>query len=110
MDRRTRLLVVDDDPSVRALLRDYLEGHGFELGEAATGAQMRAELERELPDAVLLDIRLPGEDGLVLARYLRERYDLGMVPSEFGSYWAEANGLAEHTRLRVQAPAATQPR
>ena len=36
--------------------------------------------------------------------------DLGMVPSEFGSYWAEANGLAEHTRLRVQAPAATQPR
>jgi len=79
MDRRTRLLVVDDDPSVRALLRDYLEGHGFEMGEAATGAQMRAELERELPDAVLLDIRLPGEDGLVLARYLRERYDLGIL-------------------------------
>ena len=36
--------------------------------------------------------------------------DLGMTPSEFGSYWAEANGLAEHTRLRVQAPAATQAR
>ena len=36
--------------------------------------------------------------------------DLGLAPSEFGSYWAEANGLAEHTRLRVQAPAATQSR
>jgi DNA-binding response OmpR family regulator len=79
MERRTRLLVVDDDPSVRALLRDYLERHGFEIGEAATGEQMRAEIERELPDAVLLDIRLPGEDGLVLARYLRERYDLGIL-------------------------------
>ena len=36
--------------------------------------------------------------------------DLGMTRSEFGSFWAEAHGLAEHTRVRVQAPAATQPR
>jgi two-component system phosphate regulon response regulator OmpR len=74
-----RLLVVDDDPSVRSLLRDYLGGHGFAVTEAADGAQMRREIERELPDAVLLDVRLPGEDGLVLARYLRERYDLGIL-------------------------------
>jgi DNA-binding response OmpR family regulator len=40
---------------------------------------MREEIERELPDAVLLDIRLPGEDGLVLARYLRERYEVGII-------------------------------
>jgi DNA-binding response OmpR family regulator len=79
MNARTRLLVVDDDPSVRSLLREYLDGHGFAVAEAANGAQMRAEIERELADAVLLDIRLPGEDGLVLARYLRERYDLGIL-------------------------------
>ncbi|HEX7888652.1 MAG TPA: response regulator [Ramlibacter sp.] len=79
MNERTRLLVVDDDPSVRALLRDYLEGHGYGVAEAADGIQMRAALERELPDAVLLDVRLPGEDGLVLARWLRERYDLGLL-------------------------------
>ncbi|GAB3668056.1 response regulator [Ramlibacter alkalitolerans] len=79
MNARTRLLVVDDDASVRSLLRDYLENHGFGVSEAADGTQMRQEIERELPDAVLLDVRLPGEDGLVLARYLREHYELGIL-------------------------------
>ncbi|MBA2962109.1 MULTISPECIES: response regulator [Ramlibacter] len=79
MDERTRLLVVDDDPSVRTMLHDYLHGHGFDVAQAGNGAQMRAEIERELPDAVLLDVRLPGEDGLALARYLREHYDVGIL-------------------------------
>ncbi len=79
MDARSRLLVVDDDASVRSMLREYLEGHEFAVVEAATGAQMREHIEHELPDVVLLDIRLPGEDGLVLARYLREHYDVGII-------------------------------
>jgi two-component system phosphate regulon response regulator OmpR len=79
MNARTRLLVVDDDPTVRAMLREYLEGHGYAVGEAGNGAQMREQLARDLPDAVLLDVRLPGEDGLVLARYLRENHDLGLI-------------------------------
>ena len=79
MDARTRLLVVDDDPSVRAMLREYLEGRGYAVGEAGNGAQMREQLEQDLPEVVLLDVRLPGEDGLVLARYLREHYDLGVI-------------------------------
>ena len=79
MEERLRLLVVDDDPSIRSLLCDYLSGHGYHVAQAADGAQMREEIERELPDAVLLDVRLPGEDGLVLARYLRERYDIGVI-------------------------------
>ncbi|HXD39243.1 MAG TPA: response regulator [Ramlibacter sp.] len=79
MNSRTRLLVVDDDPSVRAMLREYLEGHGYTVAEAASGPQMREQIEQELPDAVLLDIRLPGEDGLVLARYLREHYEVGII-------------------------------
>jgi two-component system phosphate regulon response regulator OmpR len=73
------LLIVDDDPSVSAMLVEYLGGHGHVVRAAADGAAMRAELERELPDLVLLDLRLPGEDGLSLARFLRERYDVGIV-------------------------------
>jgi two-component system phosphate regulon response regulator OmpR len=79
MDAIARLLIVDDDPSVRAMLREYLEDHAFRVAEAGSGAQMRESIERELPDAVLLDVRLPGEDGLSLARYLREHYDLGII-------------------------------
>jgi two-component system phosphate regulon response regulator OmpR len=79
MDTIARLLIVDDDPSVRAMLREYLEDHAFRVAEAGSGAQMRESIERELPDAVLLDVRLPGEDGLSLARYLREHYDLGII-------------------------------
>jgi DNA-binding response OmpR family regulator len=75
----TRVLVVDDDPSVRQMLTDYLSAHGYEVRQAASGAAMRAELERALPAVVLLDIGLPGEDGLTLARYLRERHDLGII-------------------------------
>lgn len=79
MTPTARLLVVDDDPSVREMLRSYLEGHGYQVAEAATGAEMREQIEQDTPDAVLLDVRLPGEDGLVLARYLRERYDVGII-------------------------------
>ncbi|HMA07582.1 MAG TPA: response regulator [Ramlibacter sp.] len=79
MNSRTRLLVVDDDWSVRAMLREYLEQHGYSVAEAGSGAEMREQIERELPDAVLLDIRLPGEDGLVLARYLREHHEVGII-------------------------------
>jgi len=79
MSTRTRLLVVDDDPSVRAMLLEYLGSHGYAVDEAANGEELRARIEAELPDAVLLDIRLPGEDGLTLARYLRERYDVGII-------------------------------
>ena len=58
---------------------EYLGGHGYDVRAADSGAAMRAEIERDLPDLVLLDIRLPGEDGLTLARYLRERYDVGII-------------------------------
>lgn len=79
MEATGRILVVDDDPDVRAMLREYLSNHGFEVAEAEGGAAMRAALARAEPDIVLLDLRLPGEDGLALARYLREHYTVGIV-------------------------------
>ena len=79
MPQPARLLVVDDDASVRDMLREYMGSHGFTVSEAESGPQMREVLDRELPDVVLLDVRLPGEDGLSLARFLRERYDVGII-------------------------------
>ena len=74
-----RLLIVDDDASVRELIVEYLSQHRYDVRAADSGAAMRAEIERDLPDLILLDVRLPGEDGLTLARYLRERYDVGII-------------------------------
>ncbi len=73
------VLVVDDDADVRRVLVDYLRRHDYAVAEAESGAAMRAAIETHLPDLVLLDVRLPGEDGLSLARYLREHYDVGII-------------------------------
>ena len=75
----TRVLVVDDDPTIRKMLVEYLTEHGYEVAQAAGGEAMRVELSRGAFAAVLLDIGLPGEDGLTLARYLRERHDVAII-------------------------------
>ena len=74
-----RILIVEDDPSVRDVLAEYLGTHGYEVAHVASGAAMREAIETSLPDAVLLDVNLPGEDGLSLARFLRERFDVGII-------------------------------
>lgn len=75
----TRVLVVDDDPAIRDMLAEYLSGHGYAVALAGDGAAMRAELARAAPAVVLLDVGLPGEDGLTLAAYLREHCDVGII-------------------------------
>jgi DNA-binding response OmpR family regulator len=75
----TRVLVVDDDPAIRDMLAQYLSGHGYAVALAGDGAAMRAELARAAPAVVLLDVGLPGEDGLTLAAYLREHCDVGII-------------------------------
>ncbi len=73
------VLVVDDDADVRRMLVEYLGSHDYDVTGVANGTEMRASLERKVPDVVLLDVGLPGEDGLSLARFLRERYPVGII-------------------------------
>jgi DNA-binding response OmpR family regulator len=68
-----RILAVDDDPSIREMVRDYFAKNEFEVVTAANGSEMRAALESGGIDIVLLDVRMPGEDGFGLARELRSR-------------------------------------
>jgi two-component system phosphate regulon response regulator OmpR len=74
-----RILIVEDDPDVREMLAEYLRTHGYEVALADRGTAMREAVEKTLPDVVLLDVNLPGEDGFTLARFLRERYDVGII-------------------------------
>jgi len=73
------VLVVDDDPDIRELLSDYLEDNGFIVTTADCADAMRKSIEIIVPDVVLMDVGLPGEDGLSLTRYLRERLDIGVI-------------------------------
>jgi two-component system, OmpR family, response regulator len=67
-----RLLLVDDEPGLREPLAAYLARQGFAVTEAASAAEARARLVESIPDLVLLDIMMPGEDGLSLCRHLAE--------------------------------------
>lgn len=68
-----RLLVVDDDNDIRSLLAEQLTKAGYLVSTAGDGQEMRRTLEREHADLIVLDLNLPGEDGLVLCRDLRAR-------------------------------------
>jgi two-component system OmpR family response regulator len=73
------ILIVDDDGLVREMLARYFEGKGFRVSEAADGAAMRETLARAPVDLILLDLVMPGEDGLTLAREVRSRSDVSIV-------------------------------
>jgi two-component system, OmpR family, response regulator len=74
-----RVLIVDDDANIRETTADYLKGHGFDVTVAADGAQMRAAISAAEPQLVLLDLNLPGEDGLSLTRWLRANHDVAII-------------------------------
>ncbi|MDZ7578543.1 MAG: response regulator [Candidatus Nanopelagicales bacterium] len=74
------VLVVDDEPSVRSLLRDVLELDGYDVIEAADGEEALRQIARSLPDFVILDIMMPGMSGLDVLRRLRVEHTVTDLP------------------------------
>ncbi|HSK41496.1 MAG TPA: response regulator [Arenibaculum sp.] len=76
MDRQPHLLVVDDDREIRSLVSQFLSRHGYRISTARDGAEMLRVLEAARIDLIVLDLMLPGEDGLSLCHRLRSRDQL----------------------------------
>jgi two-component system, OmpR family, response regulator len=73
------ILVIDDDPQIRSLLHEYLSENGLRVSAASTGKQMSQILADEPIDLIVLDLRLAGEDGMAIARSLREQSAIPIV-------------------------------
>lgn len=73
------ILIVDDDAQIRELLREYLSGFGMSVTAVADGKAMAEAIEKESFDLVILDLMLPGEDGLSLCRSLRAKSDIPIL-------------------------------
>ncbi|AZL66874.1 MULTISPECIES: response regulator [Pseudomonas] len=79
MSKPDHILIVDDDPEIRQLLSLYLEEAGLRTSVAAHGRDMRRCLAERLVDLVVLDLMLPGEDGLTLCRELRVQSNIPVI-------------------------------
>ena len=79
MLQETHLLVVDDDPEIRSLLQRFLCRHGFAVSVAANGVELFERLAQSMPELIVLDLMLPGEDGLSLCRRLRARWNVPII-------------------------------
>ncbi|MDO9023503.1 response regulator [Zwartia sp.] len=79
MSAMDHILIVDDDRDIRDLLSEYLQKQGYRVSVAADGRAMRTVLSRAEPDLIVLDLMLPGEDGLVLCREVRAQSDIPII-------------------------------
>ena len=79
MTEQPHILVVDDEPAIGELIRNYLTRHGYRVSVVADGNAMRRSMEESKPDLVLLDLGLPGEDGLTLTRHIRAHSNVGVI-------------------------------
>jgi two-component system OmpR family response regulator len=73
------ILVVDDQREIRDLVQEYLSNEGYQVSTAHDGGEMRRVIGQSPVNLVILDVILPGEDGLTLARWLREKFPVGII-------------------------------
>jgi DNA-binding response OmpR family regulator len=74
-----RILIVDDDPGFSSMIAEYLRDRGHIAVTAADGDEMRAAMEQDDIDLVLLDLVLPREDGVALTQYIRSNSNVGII-------------------------------
>ncbi|MCT4654686.1 MAG: response regulator [Cohaesibacter sp.] len=79
MDQSPHILVVDDHHEIRDLLSKYLSRNGFRISEADGGTKMRHVLKTAAIDLIVLDVMMPGEDGLTLCRHIRETENIPVI-------------------------------
>src|SRR4051795_2581914 len=79
MNDNGHILIVDDQREICDLVQEYLAGEGYRVSTAQDGAGMRKVMAQARVDLVILDLMLPGEDGLSLARWLREESSVGII-------------------------------
>jgi CheY-like chemotaxis protein len=94
---RPFVLVIDDEPAIRLLCRVNLEAEGMRVQEAGDGASGLEIAREETPDAILLDVMMPGEDGLAVAERMRREPSLREVPILFLTARAD---LGDGERIR----------
>jgi two-component system OmpR family response regulator len=79
MSDNGHILIVDDQREICELVQEYLSGEGYRVSTAQSGAEMRKVMAQSPVDLVILDLMLPGEDGLTLARALRQESNVGII-------------------------------
>lgn len=100
-----RILIVEDDRRLAELTREYLEGNGLKVDIEANGALAAARILAERPDLVVLDLMLPGEDGLSICRQVRPQFDGPIL-----MLTARTDDMDEVLGLEMGAPAADSKR
>ena len=78
-DAPDHVLVVDDDAEIRSLLAEYLSQNGIRVTVARDAVEMRQAFDEEKPDIIVLDVMMPGEDGLTVCRELRSRSNVPVI-------------------------------
>lgn len=74
-----RILIVEDDARLASLTREYLEGNGFQVSVESNGATAAERINKEQPDLIILDVMLPGEDGLSICRKVKMNLDIPIL-------------------------------
>ena len=93
---RARIVIVEDEPDLRDAVAEYLGANGYDVTTAENAAAMRALVETETFHLAILDIAMPGEDGLSLGRWLRSQMPIGII-------YATAAGTADRPHRRPRA-------